>query len=250
VLGAQVTTRQPSAGPHRHARRRGRPAWLRRMALLLVHGVPRPDRDPWARHRRGGRLFDDRARAAARGRPHRRAARHRLVPRTMLSLAPGGTTASRAGVTPRSLTFTYFVSWDGVISISAEWMNTRLLMVHAVPAPGARLHRYTGRFGPAELRYLPTMTVRNVLACHRTGRGLPRARLLPRPPGAARRTRHAGRPRPHRRRSGRLTRRGEDEGQQGGGIIVTRTVAEPMSVPSGANASSVSVCRTEVHCPA
>jgi hypothetical protein len=78
----------------------------------------------------------------------------------MLLLAPGAVIASPAGVTHRSLTFTNFAPWDSVLQVDADWMNTPNIMVRAIASPRTRLHRRTGRFGTAELRYLPTMLVR------------------------------------------------------------------------------------------
>jgi len=79
---------------------------------------------------------------------------------TMLRLAPGGVLLSPAGVHHRSLTFTQFVPWHTTVGVAADWLNTPIILVRAAPSEDARIHCYTGRFGTAELRYLPFMVIR------------------------------------------------------------------------------------------
>jgi len=79
---------------------------------------------------------------------------------TMLRLAPGGVLLSSAGVHHRSLTFTHFVPWHTIVGVAAGWLNTPIILVRAAPSAGTRIHRHTGRFGTAELRYLPFMVIR------------------------------------------------------------------------------------------
>ncbi len=80
---------------------------------------------------------------------------------TVLRLAPGGITMSPAGVYHRSLTFTHFVPWEAVVAVDAGWLGTPVIVVKALPTPEMRVHRYTGRFGTAELRLIPYMAVRS-----------------------------------------------------------------------------------------
>jgi hypothetical protein len=79
---------------------------------------------------------------------------------TMLRLAPGGVLLSPVGVHHRSLTFAHFVPWHTTVRVGADWLNTPIILVRAAPSEDTRIHRYTGRFGTAELRHLPFMVIR------------------------------------------------------------------------------------------
>jgi hypothetical protein len=79
---------------------------------------------------------------------------------TMLRLAPGEVVLAPDGVHHRGLTFIHVAPWHTITSVSAEWVTTPVIVVRAAPAADAQVRRYTGRFGPAELRFLPFMVIR------------------------------------------------------------------------------------------
>ncbi|MBQ1040265.1 hypothetical protein [Micromonospora sp. C81] len=79
---------------------------------------------------------------------------------TMLRLAPGELVLSPAGIQHRALVHTQFVPWRDVYQVSAERVNTPLLVVKANMSDDTRMRRYTGRFGTLESRLLPFVAVR------------------------------------------------------------------------------------------
>ncbi|MFC0003609.1 hypothetical protein [Micromonospora siamensis] len=79
---------------------------------------------------------------------------------TMLRLAPGELVLSPAGIRHRALVHTQFVPWRDVYQVSAESVNTPLLVVKANMSDDTRMRRLTGRFGTLESRLLPFVAVR------------------------------------------------------------------------------------------
>jgi hypothetical protein len=75
---------------------------------------------------------------------------------TMLRRAPGSIVLTQAGVHHNGLTFTHFVPWHSIVGVAAEWLNTPIILIRAVPAEDTRVRRHAGRLGSAaELRFLP-----------------------------------------------------------------------------------------------
>ena len=78
----------------------------------------------------------------------------------VLRLAPGRIVLTPNGIYHRSLFLEHFVPWDAVVDVQARDAPSPWITVKAVPAPGTRELRHTGRIGGFEGQVLPFLVAR------------------------------------------------------------------------------------------
>ncbi|MCA2216256.1 hypothetical protein [Jidongwangia harbinensis] len=79
----------------------------------------------------------------------------------LLRLAPGTIVLTPTGIYHRSLVLEHFVPWDAVVDVQPREGRNPWITVRAMPTPGTRERRHTGRFVTFEGQALPFMIARS-----------------------------------------------------------------------------------------